>query len=67
MVRPYMMLTDFAPVPVNDMIEEKRSGRGLLFGNPLLRLFPLALLYRFRFSARRAFSRAVKPMTSDLE
>src|SRR5262249_55230595 len=62
-----MMLPDFLPVPIGDVIEAQRGlGRRPLRDKPR-RFLSLARLYFFGFAPRRAFRRAVKPMTSHLE
>ena len=55
------------PIALGHVVELERSlGRRQLCDQPL-RLLALARLYFFGFAVRRAFRRAVKPMTSPLE
>jgi hypothetical protein len=66
-IRPGVMLPDLLPVALGHIVELERGlGRRQLRDQPL-RLLALGRLYFFGFAARRAFRRAVKPMTSDLE
>jgi len=62
-----MMLADLLPVAIGNVIEPQRGlGCRQLCDQPL-RLLALGRFYFFGFAARRAFRRAVKPMTSHLE
>src|SRR5262245_60582127 len=66
-ISPHVMLPDLFPVALGHVVETQgRLGRRQLGDQPLL-LLPLGRLYFFSFAARRAFRRAVKPMTSHLE
>src|SRR5215831_11494174 len=62
-----MMLPDLLPIAIGHVVELERClGRRQLRDQPL-RLLALGRFYLFGFAARRAFRRAVKPMTSHLE
>src|SRR6516164_6462398 len=62
-----VMLSDLLPVPIGDIVEPQRCFCRRELGDQHPRLLALGRLYFFGFAARRAFRRAVKPMTSHLE
>src|SRR5262245_42492898 len=62
-----MLLPDLLPVAIGDVVEPQRGLRRRELAHQLDRLLALGRLYFFGFAARRAFRRAVKPMTSHLE
>src|SRR5262249_39028629 len=62
-----MMLSDLLPIALGHVVEAQRCLRRRQLRNQPLRLLALGRLYFFGFAARRAFRRAVKPMTSHLE
>src|SRR5262252_7921774 len=65
--RAGQMLRVLGPVPIGDVVEAQRGlGRRQLCDEPRC-LLSLGRLYFFGFTPRRAFRRAVKPMTSHLE
>src|SRR5262249_40447438 len=65
--RAGQMLRVLGPVPIGDVVEAQRGlGRRQLRDQPC-RFLALGRLYFFGFTPRRAFRRAVKPMTSHLE
>src|SRR5262249_33193547 len=66
-VSPGVMLADFMPVATGQVVEPQRRCRGTHLGNMPLGLLAFGTYYRFRFAAGRAFRRAEKAMTSDLE
>src|SRR5262245_66116291 len=62
-----MVLPDLLPPTLGHVVETQRGlGRRQLRDQPC-RFLALGRLYFFGFTARRAFRRAVKPMTSHLE
>src|SRR6516225_4027396 len=66
-VRARMMLPNLLPIALGHVVEAQRGlGRRQLRDEPR-RLLSLGRLYFFGFASRRAFRRAVKPMTSHLE
>src|SRR5262245_57497462 len=62
-----MVLPGLLPIPIGDVVEAQRGLRRRELAHQLDRLLTLGRLYFFGFAARRAFRRAVKPMTSHLE
>src|SRR5215831_13048685 len=66
-VRPRMMLADLLPIALGNVVELERGLGRRQLRDQRPRLLALGRLYFFGFAARRAFRRAVKPMTSHLE
>src|SRR5437868_11865797 len=62
-----VMLPALTPIPPRHIVEAQRGARGRGLRNVLLGPFALGGLYFFRVPPSRAFGRAVKAMTSDLE
>jgi len=66
-IRTGMILANISPPPSSNIIEPQRGTRSLYLCDLRLGFLALAPLYRFGFTPGRAFGRAEKATTSDLE
>ena len=66
-LRARVMLPDFVPVAPGHIVEAQRCLCRRQLGNQCPRLLALCRFYFFGFTSRRAFRRAMKPMTVELE